>query len=318
MTIFISIASYCDKLLPVTVEQAMDNAYRPDDLRFGIVEQSVPIYAETMSEAVRKQMRLITVDPFYSRGVCWARALAMTLYSDEDWFMQIDAHTIFDKGWDMQLISLWAECAKQSPKAYIGSYPHAFEIKDGEYVKQRYTENIIASAVAKDVAFPEDMISLLFTPTYVDETKPIRGFHTAAGCVFAPGSFVYEVPYDPYMYFYGEEALWALRAYTHGWDLFHVPKLPVYHYYDTGEEMEVKRIRHWHDEHDTVRTQRWWELQGRASQRMIGIVDGKNYGVYGLGNVRTVEEYAEFSGLDFKNRRIEPKAYVGPWSKSNA
>lgn len=314
-TIFVSIASYCDSLLTQTIENALDNARYPDDLRFGVVEQSTVSYADKLRDTAKKQVRLLSIDPKQSRGACWARALVMAMYGDEDWFFQIDAHTIFDQYWDACLLGAWADCARQSPKPYIGGYPHPFEIIEGEKVKKLYTNNIIGNVVVKDKTFPDNMIDLPFTPTFIEQTKPVNGFHLAAGCVFAPGSFVYEVPYDPFIYFYGEEPLWALRAYTHGWDLFHIPKLPVYHYYDTGPQIEVKRARHWADEEDVGRSTRWWELNNRATQRMEDVIAGKNLGVYGLGNVRTLEDYAAFSGIDYKNRVVHSKAYVGPWAK---
>ena len=40
MTIFISIASYCDKLLEQTVRDALAKATTPSNLFFGIVEQN--------------------------------------------------------------------------------------------------------------------------------------------------------------------------------------------------------------------------------------------------------------------------------------
>lgn len=314
-TIFVSIASYCDSLLTQTIEDALDNARYPDDIRFGVVEQSNVSYADKLRDVAKKQVRLLSIDPSQSRGACWARALVMAMYGDEDWFFQIDAHTIFDKHWDSCLLGAWADCARQSKKPYIAGYPHAYEIRDGVNTKIPCTQNIVANVVTKDKTFEGDPLNLPFIPVSVEQTKPVMGFHLAAGCVFAPGNFVYEVPYDPFIYFHGEEALMALRAYTHGWDLFHIPKLPVYHYYDTGPNLEIKRVRHWAEEEDASRPTRWWELNNRASQRMAQIIDGKDFGVYGLGRVRTLEDYAQFSGIDYKNRVVHPKAYVGPWHK---
>lgn len=314
-TTFVSIASYCDPLLTQTIEDALDNAQHPDSIRFGVVEQSTVSYADKLNSVARKQVRLLSVDPTQSRGACWARALAMAMYGDEDWFFQIDAHTIFDKHWDSYFVDAWVKCTQQSNKPYIAGYPHAYEIKDGVKTKTPHTQNIIGNVVSKDKTFPDSLIDLSFTPTFVEQSEPVKGFHLAAGCVFAPGSFVYEVPYDPHMYFSGEEALLALRAYTHGWDLFHIPKLPVYHYYDTGPELEVKRVRHWDEKQDSSRPTRWWDLNSRANQRMAEIVGGKDFGVYGLGRVRTLEDYAQFSGIDYKNRTVHSKAYVGPWHK---
>ena len=39
------------------------------------------------------------------------------------------------------------------------------------------------------------------------------------------------VPYDPTLYFLGEEITLAVRAYTHGYDLFHPSETIVWHEY---------------------------------------------------------------------------------------
>jgi hypothetical protein len=39
----------------------------------------------------------------------------------------------------------------------------------------------------------------------------------------------------------------------------------------------------------------------------------EDVGRMGLGNVRTLEDYAEFCGIDYKNKIIHEKARKGPW-----
>lgn len=312
-TIFISLASYCDVLLKSTIQSAYDNACFPDRLVFGVVEQASITSLAELPEHIQKQIKYVLIDPVQARGVCWARSLVQSLYADEDWFLQVDAHTLFDKHWDVQLIASWMDCLKASRKPVLSSFLHAFEIVNGEFQKHVYTENVIANIVTKDTAFGKSLADLAFNSVFVDANAPIRGFHAAAGFIFAPGSFVYSVPYDPHMYFYGEEHSLSLRAFTHGWDIFHPRKLPLYHYYYTPN-MEVKRVHHWGDQ-DANRNEKWWALDERAKLRFERLITGPALGVYGLGDVRTVEDYAEFSGIDYKNRVVHPKAYVGPWHK---
>ena len=56
--------------------------------------------------------------------------------------------------------------------------------------------------------------------------------------------FCEEVPHDPDYYFHGEEISIAVRAFTHGYDLFHPHKVVCWHEY-TREG----RDKHWED-HD--------------------------------------------------------------------
>src|SRR6478609_8784424 len=105
MRIFVSIASYCDPLLAWTMERAVATAAAPARLHFGVVDQSpaaVPRVAPAGRGARLSQVRL---DPVDARGPCWARAIAMSLYDGEDWFLQIDSHTDFDAGWDALLVA---------------------------------------------------------------------------------------------------------------------------------------------------------------------------------------------------------------------
>ena len=62
----------------------------------------------------------------------------------------------------------------------------------------------------------------------------------AAGCIFAKGSFVKEIPYDPNYYFYGEELSMALRAFTNGYSFFHIPDVPLFHLYTDVSDLPRK------------------------------------------------------------------------------
>ena len=132
--------------------------------------------------------------------------------------------------------------------------------------------------------------------------------------MFAPGKLVNEVPYDPKFYFHGEEQSYALRAYTHGWDIFHVPDMPIYHLYDTNPD-NCYRPKHWTKEIDEQRNVRWWELQKFAHARFDQLVAGADLGVYSLGKVRSIEDYREFSGVDYLNKTLDPKVLQAGWDK---
>ena len=311
--IFVSIASYCDPLLPKTIQNALENARYPERLSFGVVEQSDVRYIEQLSEQEKKQVRLISIDKQQSNGACWARSLVTSLQNEEDWFFQIDSHTVFDEYWDVCLLSSWLDCVQKSKRPYISGYPHPYEIKNGEVVKIKATKNIIGNVVVKDKTFTEKVIDLSFHSVLVDKQEPIMDFHVAAGCVFAPIRLINQVPYDPNMYFHGEESSFALRTYTHGWDVFHVPQLPVYHYYDTGPELEVKRVKHWSEEENTQRQIKWTEMNTKANLRMESLIKGKDMGIYSLGNQRSLQEYADYCGIDYQKREIHSKAYSGTW-----
>src|SRR3954468_23533127 len=105
MSVFVSIASYCDPLLHFTLARAVATASDPGGLHFGVVDQ-IPDSAPRPPKQVLGPARLsyVRISPIDARGPCWARALAMAFYGGEDWFFQIDSHMDFDPGWDARLI----------------------------------------------------------------------------------------------------------------------------------------------------------------------------------------------------------------------
>lgn len=291
--IFVSIASYYDGMLQHTLLDAISRAKYKDNLTFGIVDQ-IPFEHRLYPKA--KNIRYVGIDPGEARGACWARALCMSLYEGEEFFLQIDSHTLFDEGWDEDLIKKLESCP--SPKPIISSYPNAFEIVDKQPVRKPTTDGALCNVVTED--FKEDY-TLSFVAHGVEQ-KLVPGFALGAGCIFTHGYFVNEVPYDPMLYFIGEEQSMALRAFTHGWDIFHVP-LPLYHLYDT-DPGNCYRPKHWDEKHDTQRRVRWWEMDKLAKERLKKLLTGQNIGVYGLGTARTMQDYAEYSGIDYMKRVV--------------
>ena len=97
MRIFVSIASYCDPVLPFTLRRAAETAEAPGNLHFGVVDQS-PVDQPRVRVEGGARLSQVRIDPVDARGPCWARAIAMGLYDGEEWFVQIDSHTDFDPG----------------------------------------------------------------------------------------------------------------------------------------------------------------------------------------------------------------------------
>lgn len=310
MSIFLSIASYCDPLLGFTLQRAIATARNPEALHFGVVDQSPPAQPRLLAEVASPgRLSYVRLDPIDARGPCWARAIAMTLYDGEDWFFQIDSHMDFDPGWDEILCDRARELAAGRRGAVISSYPNAFVFENGQPVRPNANEDVLAHVVKTGTTFEEGHPVLSFEAHPTPSNEPLQGFHVGAGCLFAPGSIVQLFPYDPFLYFHGEEQAFALRLFTHGWDIFHIPRLPVFHLYNNAEAGGPPRPMHWDADHESQRSIGWWLFEQRSRGRLAQLVANAPMGVYGLGRVRTVAEYAEFSGIDYTARTIAPKAY---------
>ena len=303
MKIFISIASYRDPLLANTVKDAYDNAYYKDSLAFGIVDQSFGM--ETFDPSFfefKKQIRYIRIEPQHARGACWARHLCQTLYHEEDYYFQIDSHTIFDKHWDKKLIEEYRHLEQYHANPIISSYPYPFDIIDGDLTnlkKSAKSKACMLLVVNKEVTFSNEREQHVSAKgTYLAKHEPCHAFLVAGGCLFGPGHLVERVPYDPHLYFSGEECTYALRLWTHGYNLFHTCDLPLYHQY-----VGKYRTKHWADKMIEPHMQTKWHEYSEAGKRRVNrITTGKELGIYGLGNKRTLQQYIDFCGVDYINQ----------------
>ena len=309
MRIFVNIASYCDPVLPFTLDRAIAMAERPDWLHFGVVDQSPAADPRVVELAQGARLSLVRVDPLDARGPCWARALANSLYDGEAWYLQIDSHMDFDRHWDRTLRTQAKALQAGSRGAVISSYPNAFAFENGQPVRRGVTSKVLAHVVKPGERFEPDHLVLHFEGHPVEQDAPLRGFHAGAGCLFAPGRYAFEFPYDPWFYFHGEEQALSLRLFTHGWDIFHTPGLPIYHLYNNAESGAPARPMHWDAAHEAQRKITWWTYEQRARERLATLASGRDLGVFGLGTVRSMADYAAFSGIDYAARTIAPEAY---------
>ena len=307
-TVFVSVVSYCDPLLAFTLQSAYSQASDPSRVHFGVVEQALPeARLHLAAEWAQRQVRWLRVPALDARGPCWARALAMTLYEGEQWFFQVDSHTWFEPGWDQRLIDWSSRCADLNPRHLLSCYPNPFQMRDGQPFASVVGPQVLAHVVCAPGCFDAAHPVLMFEGVPVASAAPVPGFHIGAGCLWAPGAVVQALPYDPFLYFHGEEQAFALRAWTRGWDIFHIPGMPVYHQYTPPGAAD--RPMHWSADLDAQRRLRSAALTAAANQRLAALLwQGADLGVYGLGAVRSLADYAAFSGIDYAARQIAPMA----------
>lgn len=292
--IFVQIASYRDSELTATVRNAVERAANPQNLSFGIVWQGKAGRDPLPIEYLR-YCRLLLVDASRSRGVCWARSKAQLLWDGEPYTLQIDSHMRFVPGWDELLLHMLAHCS--SPKPLLTAYPPAYTPPDALH-------SGAPARLAASHFTDQGILSLVSGTSLSSYTKPQLGMFVAAGFWFASSQILRDIPYDPLLYFQGEEINLAVRAWTQGWDIYHPNQIACYHQYT-----RLGKPRHWEDHHD------WWQLDQVAYQRLKQLLEvesnGFNLDRYGLGAHRSLSSYEQFSGVDFKRRELTAGARSG-------
>ena len=323
-TLFVQIAAYRDPDLPATIHNLLSRAAHPERVHIGICLQLGSGDPDTWGSAglpSHPHLRLNSIPAEASRGACWARHQAQQLYRDELFLLQIDSHMRAVPQWDLKLLRMWQSC--RDARAVLSVYPNGFE--------QPCRLNMTTLPVMAARAFDHHgILQFQGISRYVmpDEqpAAPLPNAFVAGGFLFAPACVVRNVPYDPELYFYGEEISLSARLWTHGYNIYTPNDLVLFHLYKTSSAEELHNT-HWNDHHD------WFESNRRSVVRVHTLLnsmqaapqslrplsaDLQTLENYGLGTERSLEDYQRWSGVNFSRQSIDTNALAGRFPAGRA
>ncbi|WP_341226054.1 GlcNAc-transferase family protein [uncultured Arcticibacterium sp.] len=299
-TIFVQIASYRDPQLVPTLDDLFEKAEHDENLRVTVAWQTSDEDTWDNLDKYLSDERVNVVKVPYqeAKGVCWARNLVQQHYNGEKYTLQLDSHHRFVEGWDVLLIDMLESLRNNGIKkplltAYIPSFdpendPEGRAKEPWKMDFDRFT--------------PEGVV--FFLPSTIEHaeslTLPVPARFYSAHFAFTIGLFSQEVQHDPSFYFHGEEISIAVRAYTHGYDLFHPHKIVAWHEYT-----RKGRIKHWDDEKEWFVTNTYTHKRVKQLFGIDGEEKTNDFGLYGFGRVRTVADYEKFAGIRFKDRGVQ-------------
>ena len=300
MKIFVQIAAYRDPQLEPTIKNMLENAKRPKNLRVGICRQYNPDDQFDLLEEYRKDKRFRILDVLYSdsKGVCWARNQVQQLYEGEEYTLQIDSHMRFEKDWDDTLIKMVKQLQKKGfEKPLLTGYVSSFDPDNDPAGRVQEPWRM-----AFDRFIPEGAVFFLpeTIPGWQEMKEPVTARFYSAHFAFTLGQFSEEVQHDPEFYFHGEEISIAVRAYTHGYDLFHPHKVVIWHEYT-----RKGRTKQWDDDKDWVNKNNLSHQKNRQLFGMDGEEVTMDFSKYGFGTERTLRDYEIYSGLLFSKRAVQ-------------
>lgn len=301
--IFVQIASYRDPQLIPTIEDLLNKAKNPENLTFGICWQ----YDETEDIDKYDNDKRFRIDKYHytkSEGLGWARSKTNQLYNGEDYTLQIDSHHRFVQDWDAIVLEDFHQALELSSKPIITTYCAPF---DPNEPPEQWSP--IPCLMSQYEFSPDKLLMSMpyFIQDYKERNKVIRARTISGHFYFTFGSFISEVPYDPDIYFggYTEETTLSLRAFTHGYDFFSPYRTVMWHEYTRNY-----RVKHWDDHKENSITSKdsgERDIYARKKTRQLfGTEDGGiDFGIYGLGNIRSLHDYEIYGGFDFKKCLIQ-------------
>lgn len=314
-TIFVAMIAYREPECHPTLANMFKQAVIPERVFAGVCQQNfLPAGSEEDCAVIRlppklqPNVRLVQMNSTKATGVAPARAVASGQYGGQNYWLQIDGHSRFDYGWDQRLIDELEKLKKCSPNPVISTYPPGIEmIDDSEDAKKTATYSRICNGT-----FEGGPLGGMFR--FAGGAYPANGFavrvpFAAGGFMFGPGTVLRDIAFDsnlPFM-FDGEEVMLSVRLFTHGYDVFAPSTHVVYHRYINYGGRKVNVFV------DHAGTD-WRDQAINSTKRaayLLGITEElppegyrQELEKYGPGKVRTMAEWAAWSGVDFKNPSV--------------
>lgn len=297
-SIFVQIPSYRDFELPKTINDCIAQSSGNNTIRFG-VHNCVAFEGEVVV-AKKPYVSIRTSIAPENIGLQKARHIANEFYDGEDYYFQIDAHMRFEKNWDETCIHAVTKYQDMGlSKPLITQYPANYVYDDKG--KEKYDENPFYQT---GIWFGDNIKEFEETLIPTQTAKMLSsdcGFikSVSGGNIFTLGEFAHIKP-NPKIAFWGEEPLIAARAFTHGFDLVMPFAHSVRHLYHSLQPFaKVRRHHVWIDYPDI------WEVKEKESKEEYKrIFSERIVGEGALGTERTLDDYEEFSGLNFRTGKI--------------
>lgn len=312
-TIYLAIPSTEDKEILKTVENAFSAADNPNRVFMGIsffdtTDELFVKVKEMNNRNIVCDYHKLTNNSFDQMGTGNGRYRALQMYSGQDFFLQIDSHTRFDKGWDTTLISLFEEFKGEygNDKFMFTGYPAKYEynsngervLVDSElYYPYFYPEQFFLNRIPKwDMIKLDESISKKFIPC----VKFCGGF-VFGSKYFAENSGVYKDAI-----FYDEEMVQSFNLIGNDIAMvfLNIENFPIAHLYtDNINEYGGKREYFAHmfkKKYDT-------EFSNKCVDNYLKFIDDpKNKGL--------IKKYEKYAKINVKKGAISngyiPKVFI--------
>ena len=297
--ILVQIVSYCDPELKNTILALRGMAADPERIHIGVCAQgddpSLVEWLEKLPDTCLK---------YYSReeapGTCGARYDCNQMLKDEVFVLHLDSHMRFARHWDLMLIDQLRRCGEE--KALLSGYCMSYnEYFDEPWDSDVFTDQAQCRAIIETVdGYLGDGITPFLQGAVRKDShgEPVRGAMVCGHFLFGPAGIDREIPYDPHMFYVGDELPMALRYFTHGYNVYHPGICCVYHLYERAKILKEHGLSYeWPNCYEERGILKQW-IEKKRIMKLYGIEDNdQNMTGFDLGRERTLREFEEFAGI---------------------
>jgi hypothetical protein len=321
-SIFISIASCKELFLVQTIKSAMANASNPEDVYFGICNMVVD-EEDFLDDPIFKLPNINVVETKHPSplGIGVGRMLASLMADREHkYYLQVDAHTLFVKGWDEILKAQYQELLKFCEKPIITASPKEwYHTKNGElFISDPKNiiplENFNVNETNPTLIFSNNKNAVTESMKVENLNYDLVGF--VEGCdarweekenfkehglihaafVFFNFSFLNELINDPFDPWSGDQTNLSVRAGTRGYRMFTVKKATVFSKNKFDNNRKLLYDYDWRRSKPS-RVNKY--LNAKAKKQLIKILNGEYFGFWGAFDKKSMEDYESSVGFKF-------------------
>ena len=302
--IFVNIASYRDKECSHTINNLINNAKNKHNLRIVVCQQNDTNDSDALNgnEKYSNLIEVIRLKYTDAKGPTYARFLIQQQYNNEEYYLQIDSHTVFEKDWDIKLIETLNNLP---PKSCITQYLPEYNMDNKKAKSYKIRTGLKVDKINNVDGFTR--ITSDFEIQNNSHDLNVNEANAWSACFsFSKGNICIDAPIDPYTpeLFFGEEMDIALRLFTRGWT-FWSPNYPIAYtnfnrnYRKTFWNKKtynkkltlISRIRV-HYRLNTLPEKYKKIIEEKYPELLIDIDNFK------LGNMKTLEDYEDLTGVD--------------------
>lgn len=316
MSIYISISCFgTDAELEQTIKSAAKNSVLNSGLHFGIAligTREVRGGGKFISELIRDlpQNQEYTIKEYEileEIGVGAARNAAKSLYSGQDYFLQIDSHTYFSYRWDETLIEYLEKATKMTNNAKtvltatLGSYTYdefgiiPKQVPDGANFyysiwNGKKNEEIIPSFEHDDACNVTATLMRMVANTDLAPSVKVTGAFMFGGKEFASRR-----PLPEGIIFWEEEIIQSIELIDEGFSLAspHIPAA-LHHFYKYDETNTGRGKRTDVDQEYMLRGVDW-------AERRAQMVDTWKSYINNPANQKKIKVFEKYAGIDLRS-----------------
>lgn len=312
-TIFVSIASIDDEELKYTLDYIYDNAKYPERVFVGISLIAMKRKSfRDLAKIVKKYKNVTAIshkqkyNDLSTLGVGFNRKRAEELYSGQDYFMQVDAHSFFELNWDERIIELFEEAVAEvgDDNVVLTCIPPIYGYTDEENVvairspRVRYPQYIVGELFVSAVPRWSDIDSL-----EISDKKFLPSVKANSAMMFGTKELAKDTGTQSKSMFYDEEVIYSIELFGRGFALVfpNIEDFPVRHLdgdYTVPGHSRAFMLEYLDQEKED-------ELHRNLKEHYLSYIENPK-------NKEKLEVYKKYAKVDYKRGHFSARRFYVP------